>query len=1288
MPGGLDVRILGPLSIERDGAPLALGGMQQRAVLAALLLEEGQVVPADSLIDLLWGESLPPPTARTTMQGYISKLRKLLAGVAPLAVLETEGSGYRLKIDPECFDLRRFEALAESGRAALAGGDPAAGGRVLTEALELWRGVPLGDLDVPGTIGTQVIRLEELRIAAMESRLEADLSLGRHAEVIPELEQLLADQPMNERLHALAALALYRAGRVGDALEVAERLRRHLSQELGIEPSAAIQQLQQDILNRSPSLDLPTPLTTLDVREGRKTITVLASRISAGGAGATRAGDPEAYRGATKRAAELAGRIIESHGGTVLDSRGGHLVGVFGVPRVHEDDAVRAVLAAAELQGLADSSADLVLEIRSGVVTGEALVEDAGGVQSLLSSDPLDIATRLEQAAAIGETLITQTTFRLAERAVSAEPTELLLLEATPPMAVFRLQEVSVEAGEGRLRPGFVGREKETVLLDQALERVIHNRGCLLLSVFGPSGVGKSRLVSEYIDAAADRATVLHGRCLSYGSGITFFPIAEVVKRAAGITFKDGPAEARGKIEALLHGEEEAEFIASQVAVTLGLADEAPVPDEIFWAVRRLLESLARHRPLVVVIEDIHWADPTLLDLLENVATWSRNAPIMLVCLARPELLETRPGWGGGKLDAMTISLDALSREESSELVNNLLGIGVLEDRVRDRLVGAAEGNPLFLEELVSMLIDDGTLKSVDGRWELVGDFSNVPIPLSIQALLSARLDRLAPAERRLIERCAVIGKEFTEEDLKCLGEAEGSVRPLLDALAGKDLIVPSRSSRSAGRTYAFRHLVIRDAAYQATSKQTRAKDHERFGLALELRAGEGLAEYEEIVGYHLESACRYRNELGLQDEHQQELRAHAAMTLASAGYRSFARDDMPAAASLLARALESMQRDDAEVPRVCWRLGEALGDLGKLAEAEEIIERGLESAERGADETLEWRLRIERSDLRSWTKPEADDGGHLSQIEIAQGALGVFEALGDLSGQARAHRLMGDAYSGLGQQEEATRAFREATRLANLAGDEREIAERRGIGVALGPIGVQTGIELVRTSLEGLRRPNAEAEAQLAYLYGMAGRFEEARGLLSSALERAHELGVEVKAASISMYYAATLLLAGDPSAAEGVIRPAVESLQRMGERSLGAVAASLLGEALYRQRKYDEAMLATLMSEDASAPDDVAAQMAWRGIRAKILAIRGEYALAERLARDAVAHGESTDFLSLRGDALMDLTIVLNTEDKKQEALEQVGKAITLFERKGNTVSAETARSLRDTLAGRVPA
>jgi tetratricopeptide (TPR) repeat protein len=901
---------------------------------------------------------------------------------------------------------------------------------------------------------------------------------------------------------------------------------------------------------------------------------------------------------------------------------------------------------------------------------------------------PLDVAGRLEQAAAVGETLITQATFQLAARAVSAEPTELVLLETAPPMAVFRLREVFLEPGEGRLRPTFVGRAKETVLLDQALERVIATRGCLLLTVFGPSGVGKSRLVTEFVDTVADRTTVLRGRCLSYGSGVTFFAITEVVKRAAGIGGEDGPAEARGKIEALLQGEEEAEFIASQVAATLGLADEAPVPDEIFWAVRRLLEALAQRRPLVVVVDDIHWADSTLLDLLENVAIWSRQVPIMLVCLARPELLETRPGWGGGKLDAMTISLEALSREESSALVNSLLGAGVLADAVRDRLLDAADGNPLFLEELVAMLIDDGTLQWVDGRWEPVGDLSTMPIPLSIQTLLSARLDRLAPAERRLIERAAVIGKEFTEDDLKSLGEAQESVRPLLDALARKDLIVTGRSSRSGGRAYAFRHLVIRDAAYQGTSKQTRAIDHERFGLALERRVGERLPEYEEIVGYHLDSACRYRAELGLVDDHQRELRAHAATTLVSAGYRSFARDDMSAAASLLVRALDSMWDDDARMPTVCWRLGEALQDLGKFSEAEGVIDQGLESAERTGDEALEWRLRIQRADLRSSTKPDAEDGGRDGQIEIAQEALGVFESVRDLAGQARAYRLLGDAYSGVGRQEEATGAFREATRLAILSGDEREIAERRGIGAALGPISVPTGIELVRTSLEGLRRPNPEAEAQLAYLYGMVGRFDEARDLLSSALKRAHELGVEFKAASISMYYAATLLLAGEPSAAEGVIRPAVEALQRMGERNLVAVAVALLGEALYRQHKFDEAMLATLMSEDASAPDDAAAHMAWRGIRAKIHAVRGEYAVAERLARDAVAHGERTDFLSLRGDAHVDLAIVLMLANRDREALEQFTTAIELFERKGNIVGAQAARVLRDTVAGRVTA
>ncbi len=1285
MPGRLTFRVLGPLDIDREGSPLPLGGPRLRGVIALLLLHEGEVVSADALVDAIWGEE-PPPTARTALQGQVSKIRKLLAG-DEAAVLETRGSGYVLRVDPEHLDLRLFERLAEEGRAALARSELETAGATLRRALDLWRGPLLAGLDLPGLPSAELAGLEERRSTVLESRLEADLALGRHLEVIPELEGHLAAHPFNERLQALAALALYRSGRQSDALDVLQRLRRTLSEELGIEPGPATQQMERRILNHDPSLELPAEETAgaEAVREGRKPITALVCRFVPVGDGGF--ADPETQRGPLETLVQHAREVIEAHGGKVHEVMSGRIAAVFGIPRVHEDDASRAVTAAAEIrrraegpgEGAAPGSPAVSVSFRAGVATGEVLVEDSGRDQTLLSADPVRVADQMSLAAKPSEILLTQTALRLAENAVGAEPAEVLVLDVgLPPMVAFRLGAASMAGSRGRrLTSPLVGRGEELAMLRQALIRTTRERSCSLVTVSGPAGVGKSRLVSESLADARKIANVLIGRCLPYGADITYWPIAGIVRQAAGIADADTPAEARAKIAALLEGQHEAEFIEEQIASVLGLADVTPNPDEIFWAIRKFLEVEARHRPLVVVFDDIHWAEATLLDLIEHIAAWARDAPLLIVCMARPELVERRPTWGGGRLDATNLSLGALGPEESAELIGNLLGGAELADDARWRIMTAAEGHPLFIEELIAMLIDDGMLQYQGGKWVAAQDLAEVPMPLTVQALLGARLDRLSPAERRVLEQASVVGKEFTEQDLRDLAEGDGhkDIPAILDVMVRKDLIAPAELSRTAGRTCRFRHILVRDAVYQGTPKEVRARDHERFGTALERRAEDRLPEYEELVGYHFEAAYRYRCELGVQDEHGAELRARAAERLASAGRRASSRDDMPAAASLLTRALDLMDEDAPGVPETAWRLGVALFDIGKLARAEEVIERGESAARRLGDEAFEWRLRMERADLRFWRDPAAVDAQRLS--ELAEEAVGAFRRLEDPSGLARAYRLMGDALNRIGRQEEALRAFEDGNRCAVLADDEREISERRGIGVSLGPMSVESGIELVQSIVEGSRRPNVEAQGQLGFLYAMLGRFDEAGKLLEEALTRAHDLGIEWKAASISMGYAEMLLLADDPAGAEAMVRPAVEALQRMGERSMMSSAVAVLAEALFQQGKHDEAMLATMISEEATAEDDVASQMAWRGVRAKILAARGQLSEAKRLAREGVAHGERTDFLNMRGDAHLDLATVLEAAGESREAASEVEEAVRLFHRKGNLVSAARAQA-----------
>jgi DNA-binding SARP family transcriptional activator len=1284
VPGRLEFRILGPLEVRYDGEALPLAGAKQRALVAVLALRTGEVVSADALIDALWGED-PPTTARTALQVQVSKLRKLLAGRAGgAATLETREPGYVLRVDPDAVDLARFDALLEDGRDALARGEPERARESLGRALELWRGSPLDGLDVPGMPPGALTDLEERRTAAIEARLEADLALGRHADAVSELDRLLAEHPMNERLHQLAALTLYRAGRQGDALEVCARLRRTLSEELGIEPSPAVLDLEQRILRHDASLDLPReeiPQPDERAHEGRKTIAALVCRVALGRTDG-RSLDPEAERHAMRRFVDAARAAVEGHGGTVRDAQGSALVALFGVPRVHEDDAVRAMRAAVEIRDLAADIDDHVRrEVRIGIETGEVLVEDASGVQTVLSGEPLAAADRVARAAGPGEVLISQTVFRLAHPSADAEALEVPSSDdGALPAAAFRLLSVAqgVPGEVRRLRAPLVGRTEELGVLRQAFGRASRDRSCSMVSVLGPAGVGKTKLVTGFVQDLGNEATVLEGRCLPYGRDITFWPIAEVVKAAAGIADGDAPSDAVSRIEDVVRGIDEPAFIASQVAGVLGLVDVPLSPEEIFWAIRKFLEAAARERPLVVWLDDLHWADATLLDLIEHVAMWSRDAPILLVCSARPELVEDRAGWGGGRLDATNLTLGPLSREETADLLDHLLGRAELAGASRERIMDAAEGNPLFLEELLSMLIDEGRLVWRDDRWTPSGDLTDVPIPLTVQALLAARIDRLPPHERRSLEHAAVIGKEFSEEDLAELGEGEG-LGQVLDGLAGKDLLVPERLGPRTGRTFRFRHILLRDVVYQGMSKEARARDHEVFGASLERRAAERLTEVEEIVGYHLEAANSYLVELGLPDPGEPSLAVRAGERLAAAGRRAVDRGDMPAAVSLLRRADALLPADAPMRSELARMLTIALMEVGELAGALTAVAEGLEVAERLGDEAAVWRLRVEREEVWAYLDPDAHPAR--AREELATEAVEAFERLEDLAGRARAYRLLGDALSHRGQMEDAARAFLIGQDLATQAGDDREVAERPGLGVTMGAMPVEHALEVVRRHAE-LPRPNPDSLSSLGVLYAMQGDMDASRLWLEAALARARELGSEMRTASISMYYGYALLIADDPSGAEAVVRPAVESLQAMGERNLLSTAAALLAEVLYRQGKLDEAMLASLMSEEATASDDVASQMMWRGGRAKLLQARGHAREAEALARAGVAFADQTDMPTLEGDAYRDLGTVLQAGGRSAEAAEAYGEAERRYLRKGNAVSAERVREAREAL------
>ena len=586
-------------------------------------------------------------------------------------------------------------------------------------------------------------------------------------------------------------------------------------------------------------------------REIRKTVTVIFCDVT----GSTTLGesvDPEALRALLARYFERMRAIVESHGGTVEKFIGDAVMAVFGIPAAHEDDALRACRAAVEMR---DALPELGIRGRIGVNTGEVVT---GTSERLATGDAVNVAARFEQAAAPGEVLIGIATHALVHDAVVAEPVEPLTLKGkSDPVPAFRLVSV-LGAPERSHAARFVGREPELAQIADAWERAQKQARCELATVVGDAGVGKSRLVAEAL--ATIEARVVRGRCLPYGDGITYWPVVEVVKQLAAMP------RIRSR--------------RPRSAPLLGESEVGTSGDEIAWAFRKLLEEQA---PLVVVFDDIQWGDETFLDLVESTALLSSGAPLLLLCMARPELVERRPGWPG------TLRLEPLPAEQADALIGD-----AVSDELRERIARAAGGNPLFISEMLAMAAEDG----------------DVDVPPTLKALLAARLDQLDEAERRVLERGSVEGEIFHRGGVQALAPEETQVTTRLAALVRRQLVRPDRAQIAGDDGYRFRHLLIRDAAYDALPKAVRADLHARFADWLD-EHGHSLVERDEIVGYHLEQASRYRAQLGQPDAASAD---RAAARLTAAGNRAIDRQDYRAGAALLDRAAELVRPHRTDV--------------------------------------------------------------------------------------------------------------------------------------------------------------------------------------------------------------------------------------------------------------------------------------------------------------------------------------------------------------------------------------
>jgi tetratricopeptide (TPR) repeat protein len=927
------------------------------------------------------------------------------------------------------------------------------------------------------------------------------------------------------------------------------------------------------------------------------------------------------------------------------------------------------------------------IESRTGVNTGEVV---AGEGETLATGDAVNVAARLEQAASVGEILVGDTTYKLVRDAVEVEPVEPLELKGkAEPVPAYRLLEITpgVAGHARRLDSPMVGRENERARLGQAFEQALRDRSCQLFTVLGAAGVGKSRLVAEFLVEVEPRAIIIRGRCLPYGEGITYWPLAEAVKEAALIEENDPPDRAREKLAAVVEGVEHSDQIQARVNEVLGLAEGGAGSEETFWAIRKLFEALGGRRPLVVVFDDVHWAESTFLDLVEHVADWSREVPILLLCLGRPELLDSRQNWGGGKLNATSVLLEPLNEDEARTLVENLLGEAELSGEVRSRIVEAAEGNPLFVEELLAMLIDDGLLERNDGTWTPTADLSSLAIPPTIQVLLAARLDRLEAEERAVIERASVEGKVFHRGSVAELSPepARLAVPGRLMTLVRKELIRPDHAAFAGEDAFRFRHLLIRDAAYEAMPKEARADLHERFATWLEQKVGERVAEYEEILGYHLEQAFGYREQLGPLDDRSRELAARASERLRHAAGRASVRGDLPAAVKLYERACALLPEGDPSRARALAELGTSLGLIGRFERSVAVFEQAIERAQALGDRASELWATVERYMVKAHFDPTITGEG---LARLVSELIPELEALGEDSALARSWGVVAHAHLIRAQAGKMEEALEKSVEYARRAGDRpAEVDSLMWLARVcwFGPVPTDVGV----ARCQGLAEQGQSAALQtvalqtLGLVYALRGDFVRGRELLARARESQDELGMAVAVSGGTlMMWGNAEALSGDWLAAEKILRMGYEQLEEMGETGFLSTEAGYLANVLYELGRYDEAEEMAETGRKASAADDISSQILWRSAQAKVLARRGDFEGAEALAREAVALARQTDYLIEHGDALLALAEVLRLAAGRPGAKESLEEALALYARKQAFACESRARALLEQL------
>jgi class 3 adenylate cyclase/tetratricopeptide (TPR) repeat protein len=1011
-------------------------------------------------------------------------------------------------------------------------------------------------------------------------------------------------------------------------------------------------------------------------QETRKVVTIVFSDLK----GSTMLGealDSEALREVMTRYFDAMRRELERHGGVIEKFIGDAVMAVFGLPRLHEDDALRAVRAAAGMQAALErlneeleSVYGVTLANRTGVNTGEVVAGDPATGQRLVTGDAVNVAARLEQAAGEKQVLLGALTYRLVRDRVDVEEVEPLTLKGkSERVPAYRLVGLR-EARDRELEwdAPLVGRQDELRVLHSAFEEAARSRSARLVTIVGDAGVGKSRLTAEFVSSLAGKALALEGRCLPYGDGITFWPLAEALRAESGITDEDDAAEARAKLAALTDGADDG--VTDRIASAIGLSVEPFPVEELFWGVRRLLERRSAEAPVVFVVQDLHWAEPTLFALIEHLLE-SVDGALLIVGPARRELLQSNPSWGEGERSHMLV-LDPLDAAATEAMIERLLPGGRLSATVLRRIVDAAEGNPLYAEHLLEMLTDDRALELRDGVWEATRNLDEIDVPPTIQALLASRLDLLAANERSVIEPASVIGYRFADAAVGALAPPEVSpdLHAMLASLTHKHLVRPHEDDDGVHR---FDHIMVRDTAYDGILKRTRSDLHTRFVAWADVANQDRGVEFEEILGYHLEQAWRYLSELGPLDEAGRAVGEDGSRRLAAAGRRAFARGDIPGAVNLLGRAAALLPAEHPERLRLLPEHGEALLLTGRYAEAAAVLDEAIEG--RG-QRTAGARARLVRMLVRLRTG-EAE-GWRRETVDREIGAAKeVFELEGDDAGLAMAYRLL--AWSAgtacrIGDAAEASALAMEHSRRAGDVRQELRAATAYAGAALLGPTNVDDAIArceeaLLRTT--GNRQSEGNILAMLAALYAMQGTFDHARDLADRARALLAELGLDADVARADVEAWRVEMCAGELEPAETVLRRAHASLTSLGEKYLRSTVAGLLAQTLLeRGASLEEAEKLGDECRELATPDDVYSQALWRCVRGRVLARRGLLDEAEDVLREALDVLEPTDATLFKLGAHLDHAEMLIAAGRPSEARQAYDAARELAETKGGVV------------------